>query len=91
MSFFVKMLSDEKGQPSSQRVCMVLLVVSVIVWVSMAGWKVQALPAIPITLSDFVQWLFSVLVFGVAVSKGATAYVQGKGAGNGPGTDQAGS
>jgi len=91
MSFATKMLSDEKGQPSCQRVCMLLLVVTVIVWVSMAGWKLQALPVIPPTLSDFVEWLLTALVFGVTASKGATAYEKGKAADNGCGTTTTGS
>jgi hypothetical protein len=80
MGFICRMLSDEKGQPSTQRVCMMLLVVSVVVWISCAGYKAQKLPDIPTALNEFIQWLFSALVFGVAASKGATAYVQGKAA-----------
>lgn len=85
MDFIGRMLSDEKGQPSTQRACMLLLVISVVVWISCAGYKAQKLPDVPATLSEFVQWLFSALVFGVVASKGATAYVQGKTASSGAG------
>ncbi len=85
MDWFKLALSEPDGTPSSQRLCLFVLLVFTLNLISCAFYLCGRLPDVPPSLADLIEWLFSFAVGGVALGKvaGAVASFGNKnGAGN---------
>jgi hypothetical protein len=69
-NFIAQMLSGDTGQASTQRVCLLLIVVAMVAWTSSIVIKSAAIPNIP----DTWVWLIGVFVAGVSGGKAIDAY-----------------
>lgn len=76
MNYIASILSDNKGNGSSQRVAMMLAIVCVLTWASWIVYKTTVIPAIP----DTWVWFIGLLVTGIAGDKTITAVKEVKSA-----------
>ena len=72
--FIAGMLSDDQGRPSSQRVCLLLITICVLVFLGAAQFKTATfvLPAVPDSFANMIQWMVSALGLGILAPKAVT-------------------
>ena len=89
MNWFKSFLNEPgTKEGSSQRLMLVLLVITILVLVVYLTVSAKKLPEVPGTLQNMVEYLGSILVAGMAFGKGASAYRAAKGVQEVPGVDQ---
>ena len=76
--FFAQMFNEPNGKTSSQRVCLFLVLVCVLVWSTMIVREKMLIPPLP----DTWVWLIGILLGGIGIGKGTHAYSASKGGGN---------
>lgn len=81
---FMRRQLSENGEPSNSRVCLFLLVTTVMLMIICSGIKQLdfTIPNIPATFVDLIEWLVFIFVGGVTVKGGinsvSTAYKEAK-------------
>jgi len=81
---WAKSFLNEPGtkEGSSQRLLLALLIITILVLVTFLTVKDSKFPDVPVSLFNLVEYIGTLLVFGIGIGKGLSTYKSVKGAAN---------
>lgn len=78
MMFLRELFSEPSGQASSNRVCVLAIVIILLVCLTKITLETGRLPEVPAQFASMIEWLISAFLFGNVVKNGIAAITQNK-------------